>query len=166
MKVKDYIIDRINDLVSAFPCFKVSYQIDNYSNSNYIKVIPKEDFESNLEYQKFETELIIDFIEKYPFDEIVFVTDDSLIDIEEPIYEIEGSLFSQNNLDWNSDFWSNEIELDFNLTLSKSVKEIVGNYNSLSDVLKSFNNKVCIKPITEESSIMEQTSEYSYALAA
>ncbi|WP_333696548.1 hypothetical protein [Flavobacterium sp.] len=166
MKVKDYIIEKINDLVSVFPSLKVSYQIDNYSNSNYIKVIPKKDFESNLEYQKFETELIIEFIEKYPFDEIVFVTDDCLIDIDKPIYEIEGSLFIQNYLEWNSDLWSNEIELDFNLTLTKSVEEIVGNYNSLSDILKSFNNKVCIKPITEESSILEQINEYSYALAA
>ncbi len=166
MKVKDYIISRINDLVSTFPFFKVSYQIDDYSNSNYIKVTPREYFDNNLEYQKFETELIIDFIDKYPLDEIVFITDDSLIDINNSIYEIEGELFSQNNLAWNTDFWTNNIELEYNLTLNKSKNKFVGNYNSLSEVLNSFSNKVCIKPIAEEPSILSQTAESSYALAA
>ncbi|MDD3723156.1 MAG: hypothetical protein PHW92_11865 [Lutibacter sp.] len=166
MIIKDYIIGKINDLVTAFPFLKVSYQIDSYSNSNYLKVIPKDYFDSNLEYQKYETELIIDFITKYPFDEIVFISDDSLIEVTEPIYEIEGKSFNKNDLFWNTESWSNNYELDFNLTLNKSIVEIAENYNSLSDVLKSFNNKVSIKPIPVKSSVVEQANDYLYALAA
>lgn len=165
MNIKDYIIEKINDLVVIFPFLKVSYQIDNYSKSNYIKVLPKESFNNDEDYQKHETNLIIDFITNYPEEEIVFVSEDCLIEVTEPIYETEGKSFNQNTFTINSDIWSNNFDIDFKLTLNSSVNDTVENYNSLTDIVKSFDSKA-IKEISEQPTIIEQEEGYSFAFAA
>ncbi len=91
MKVKDYIINQVNELSICFPTIKVSYYIDEFSNSNYIKILPSNEYDTNENYQKFETDFIINFIDKFPYEEIVFISENSLINLSEPLYEIEGS---------------------------------------------------------------------------
>ncbi len=167
MKVKDYIIEKLNELVTLFPLIKVSYQIDDCANSNYIKVEPKEEFNINPDYRKFETNFIIEFISQFPYDEVVFVSDDSLIEVQNPVYEVEGKLFGQNTLIWNSKIWENSFEFDFNLTLNKTViEEVMKNYNSLPDILESINEECSIQPISEEPVVIKQAGESQYALAA
>lgn len=166
MKMKDYIIDKINELSSYYPTTKVGYYVDEFSNSNYIKVLPSDEFDNNKDYQKFEANFIIDFIDKFPYEEIVFISEKSLIDLSEPLYEIEGELYSKNEVFWNTDVWSNDFEIDFNLTLHKSVNEIVGNYNSLSDILDYVNKENSINPIHMKAIEVKQAEGNSYALAA
>ena len=167
MKVKDYIIEKLNELVTLFPLIKVSYQIDDCSNSNYIKVVPKEEFDYNPDYQKFETNFIIEFINQFPYDEVVFVSDGSLIEIQNPVYEVEGRLFGQNTLIWNSIIWENSFELDFSLTLNKTIiEEVMSNYNSLEDVLESINEECSVQPIPDIPVEIKQSGKSQYALAA
>ncbi|MBE7661511.1 hypothetical protein [Tenacibaculum finnmarkense] len=165
MDIKKHIIKKINDLVIAFPFMKVSYEVDSYSSSNYIKVLPSDSFYNDKGYQKFETELIMEFIGKFPNDEVVFVSDNCLIDVVNPIYEIEGELYKRNNFSFNTKTWSNNIELDFNLTLNNSVSEITGSYNSLNDTISQLNNN-SIREIKEKPIIIKQEEESFFALAA
>lgn len=124
MKTKDHIIKKLNELVRLFPSIKVSYEIDENSNSHYVKVLPLKEFDTNDEYHKFETNFILSFIEQFPYEEIVFVSENSLIEVLNPIFEIEGNLFRKNILAWNDDIWSNNLKTDSNLTFNKSLEEI------------------------------------------
>lgn len=166
MKTKEFLINKLDELTLSFPSLKVSYFIDDFSNSNYIKILPPVEFSENLLYKKHEINIIIDFISKYPYEEIVFVSEDHLLELSNLAYEKEGELFGKNETIYNTKIWVNDFILDFNLSLNKSPFEIVNNYNSLNDILKSLNNEGFISPIKNEPVIVEQAGEISYALAA
>ena len=85
MKMKDYIISEVNKTITCFPKTKVSYYVDEFSNSNYIKVLPSGEYKKNEDYIRFETNVIIDFIHKFPYEEIVFISEDSFRGIKTSI---------------------------------------------------------------------------------
>ncbi|MBD0403201.1 hypothetical protein [Flammeovirga sp. EKP202] len=165
MEAKEYIEKKISNLVTNFPQLKVSYEIDSYSSSNYIKVLPGKSFYNDKDYQKFETEFIMEFIERYPNEEIVFVSDNCLIDVSNPIYLVEGDFYEQKSFAFSTNIWSDNIELDFNLTLKKSMNEIFENYNSLNNIANQLNSST-IQGIEERPVIINQEEESYFAFAA
>lgn len=90
MSIKEYIIQKLEELVFCFPNMKFKYIQDSYTKSHIIEVFPAEEYETNDEYSNFEADIIFDFITKYPEDEIIFVKEDSIFDFNRPIYEISG----------------------------------------------------------------------------
>lgn len=166
MKTKEFLISKLDELTLSFPSLKVSYFIDDFSNSNYIKILPSVEFSENLTYKKHEINIILDFINKYPYEEIVFVSENHLLELSNLVYEKEGELFKKNETIYNTKTWENDLVLDFNLSLNKSSFEIINNFNSLNDILKSLNNEGFINPIKNEPVIVDQVGEISFALAA
>jgi len=167
MKIKEYIIKKLNELIENFPFLKASYFVDDFSKSNYIKILPLNEFEGNKEYKEFEIKMIIDFINQYPYDEIVFVSEKNILELSNLVYEIEGKLFTDKHT-YNTDIWKNNFNFDFDLSFNKSVIDIINNYHSLKEVIEKFNEEIFINPIIVEpvEIIEEEAGEISYALAA
>jgi hypothetical protein len=97
MKSTNYIKNQLNRLIEEFPQLKISYEFDEIDNSHIIEVLPSKEYNENIHYSKSETEIIIDFISKYPYEEIVFITENSLIKISKPFYEIIGYYYDNSN---------------------------------------------------------------------
>ena len=99
MSSKQYIIKKIDEIVSGFKNVQVFYQYDNDESTHYIKIIPAGIYNSDKEYIDYENKFILDFISKFPNEEIVFLTENDIIDIEpEKIIYHKTGIHYKNNL--------------------------------------------------------------------
>lgn len=90
MKSVEYIKRKIDELVARFTNIRCRYEHDAFSNTHLIEVLPGSVYKSDLDYAQVETLVIDEFIEKFPNESICFITDDSLVSIQNPIYERKG----------------------------------------------------------------------------
>jgi hypothetical protein len=93
MVAKDFIIESIDTLVEAFPGISVKYEDNEPSRTHFIEVLPNQIYLSNLEYQKFEENIVFEFIKKFPDQNICFISDDALVGINSVDYEVKGFLY-------------------------------------------------------------------------
>jgi len=147
MNARDFIENKLQHLIESFPQMKVSYEFDNLSNSHFIEVLPSSEFRENPKYSEYETNLIIDFISKFPNDDIVFVTKNDLIEIENPSFVKKGNLFDKKP----SNIWSNNSILNFNLKLNKFLENYISSIDLTNDGFVSFSSdSIDVNPIKEE----------------
>lgn len=166
MKAGDFIKDKLENLIYNFPQMKVSYAFDDLSNSHFIEVLPSKEFKRNVEYSKYETKLILEFITKYPNEDIVFVTENDLIEVTNPSFVKKGVLYDNETLSWNYNIWSNNLLSSFSLRLKK-VPESNINYIDLTKAnFDSFNSDVVIISPIKEEPIDVTVNNYKFALVA
>ncbi len=92
MKSQEFVINKINHLIDLFPEIQLQYVYDTFETSHFIEVLPKETYDSTERYGKEELKITQEFIEKYPYELITFVTQGDLITIDRPIYSRKGFL--------------------------------------------------------------------------
>lgn len=94
MNARDYIIGKLESFVSIFLSSKVRYEYDERSRSHMIEVLPVEIYQKNEDYIKWESKTFDEFIDKYPSENICFISDDSFVKIDSPIFEKEGLYYT------------------------------------------------------------------------
>ena len=87
MKSKEFIVEKLKELVSIFPDLKVRYEFDSNTLTHKIEINPLELFESNDDYLNAEMNLENDFEDTFPNENIIFISNDSLTQIHNPEYE-------------------------------------------------------------------------------
>jgi hypothetical protein len=90
MMSKEFIICAINKLVDKYTGIKCIYEKDDFSKSHYIEIIPKEYSLKDDNFVDDEMEIIIKFIAQFPYETLVFITEDDLYSITKPEYETIG----------------------------------------------------------------------------
>lgn len=93
MKAADFVKSKIDSLVSTIPFIKCSYEFDQDAIVHLIKVEPLNVYKSNEKYLELESEIIFDFIEQYPYENICFVSNSSLVSVNNPSYVKCGNSF-------------------------------------------------------------------------
>lgn len=97
---KTFIISQLAKVVEDISELKILYKFDVYSREHLIKVLPSYEYRSNSNYHKFEEELLFEFIEKFPFDNLVFLTEGDWIDINHHDLEFVGSHYFNKSIIW------------------------------------------------------------------
>ena len=166
MKAYDYIKNKLENLIDIFPQMKVSYEFEKLSNSHFIEILPSKEFRENLKYSKYETNLIMDFITMYPNEDIVFVTENDLIEVNNPSYIKKGVLYDKDTLFWNSNIWSNNSISNFSLKSKKFPKSIINSIDLANIGFGSFNSDVIIVSPIKEEPIDITVNDDEFALAA
>ena len=93
MNVKSYIKQKICELVLRFPIIKIAYQHNEMSDTHILEIKPIEVFDCNETYQEFETNITIEFDEKFFPASILFVSEDSLNRVTHPEFEAVGLMY-------------------------------------------------------------------------
>ncbi len=93
MNASDFIKKRLQALIEKFPQLKVIYGYDSWADAHYIKVLPPSEFNENEAYAEYEMDFILDFVEQFPYEEIVFFTEGDLIEIKKPLSEKAGERY-------------------------------------------------------------------------
>jgi hypothetical protein len=93
MTATDFIINRINELIKVFPNVRVRYENHQLSNTHFVEVVPNEVYRLNEEFQLWEETVVFQFIEKFPDQNLCFITDDAIVGIETVNYEAKGDLY-------------------------------------------------------------------------
>lgn len=81
MKPSEFINKKIEYLKFKFKDIEIKYQYKITTNTHIIKILPLSLYENNIEYIMEEEDIENEFTELYPFEELLFISDDSLIQI-------------------------------------------------------------------------------------
>lgn len=93
MTEKDFVIALINELVTLFPKTRVRYENHVLSNTHFVEVVPNEVYRLNDDYLKWEENIVFQFINNYPTQNICFLSDDAIVGVENVEYIATGKLF-------------------------------------------------------------------------
>lgn len=102
----EHIISKLQEMVKKIPSIKVLYKYDSESNDHLIEVLPKSEYLSNVEIEEVESQIVLDFIEKFPYESIIFLTDQDGISMENHNDVFVGSEFEET-------FTNNDIIINF-----------------------------------------------------
>ncbi len=94
MNTKEFIYNRLDKLSKVFPEVQFSYEHRALPNTHVIEVLPLAFFENNAAYLDAEFLLESEFHQLFPEEEILFVSEESLIQVEEPECVFGFHLFS------------------------------------------------------------------------
>jgi hypothetical protein len=98
MNSVNYVTTLLHNIIQQFPTTKISYEYDSWDDDHYIKVEPQSVYAS-IQFSKYETKIIYDFIESYPSESICFITENSLVDLDgiNKIKVVSGKLYKSTN---------------------------------------------------------------------
>ncbi len=94
MTAKSFIVKRLKQLSDRFGKERFAYGYRSVSNTHVIEVLPLCFFQNNKEYLDEEYLLETAFKKKFPEEEILFVSSDSLIQLDCPEQTFGSLLFS------------------------------------------------------------------------
>ncbi len=95
-----FILESIDKLIDAFPNIKCLYEthtsleIDD-DVTHMIQILPREFYDNGGALMTKKDEIRKQMTEKFPNEDIVFITDNSLVKMLNPIYEKQGSLYKE-----------------------------------------------------------------------
>lgn len=87
MTSTDFIIKKLKEIHNLFKSSNIRYEFDSFCKTHLIEITPLEFYNSE-NYINAELEFEDLFALKFPSEEIVFISDDSLNKINDPIFEI------------------------------------------------------------------------------
>lgn len=99
MKSVDFLINSLETLHIKFSSCSIRYEFNTNTNIHLVEVTPIE-FYNDLEYMNEELEIEDSFASLFPNEEIVFISEDSLNKISNPIFE----LFSEKEGQFSAEF--------------------------------------------------------------
>jgi len=82
MTAKNFILNRLEELSERFPEVRFTYEFRSGSNTHVIEVLPLGFFQENDQYLESEYLFEKEFEEAFPNEEILFISSDSLVQIE------------------------------------------------------------------------------------
>ncbi len=161
----EYIKNKIDILVEKYKHIRCRYEFDEFSQSHYIEVMPREYCQLDDFFLKDEMEIVVNFITQFPYESLVFITEGDLYIIEKPLYTKVGK-----------DFGKQIIEFSFNELLDSNFKYYQSMADTDNDNLEyTFNNlfdgvsfKIKLEEVSQSSNEkpLFEAGEYNYAMAA
>lgn len=160
MKSIEYVKTIINNLVEVFPSIKCSYEVDKFDNSHTIEILPSIFFDRDNDFKKAESNIYEDFFRLYPYEVLYFITNTSVLPIQNPIYVKKGVEYasiskittSNTNEAFNISSEKLNIYSDYNLKINSfDVRENIFQNNNIN-ILQNYSP--------------ELAGEGNYALAA
>jgi hypothetical protein len=98
MNAIDFLIKTIDSIVKKYPHIKCRYEVDEFSKSHFIEILPKKFHELDGSFLNEELEIIHNFINRFPYETLTFTTDGGLYTIEKPYYIATGESFKKQGL--------------------------------------------------------------------
>jgi len=95
MSAFEFIKTELIDFIQKFQQTRVKVEHDKDLNSYYLEVIPNEIYHFNDSYISWEKYFLNKFIAEFPDENLFFITDDSVITLENVCFELIGSDFNQ-----------------------------------------------------------------------
>lgn len=77
MTSKKFILTKLNEILKEFPFLSFKYECNDFSDSHFIQILPLEEFNTNGNYKQREIEISLEFIENYPFENLIFISEGS-----------------------------------------------------------------------------------------
>lgn len=93
----NFINTRLAQLVSKFPFIRARYKNDQVYDAHLVEITPSFIYNIDKDFKQEEERTIFDFIEKFPFENIVFLAEDDEYKIQSFDSQYLGNQYSQNS---------------------------------------------------------------------
>jgi hypothetical protein len=135
MKSIEFVKSELSAFIHQFPKTRVRLEIDNDSNSHYVEIMPNEVYNLDSNYIAWESEVFDNFIEKFPDENIYFISDDALVGLDRIDFELIGVAY-KSILTINSNFIQH-IHQTINVISKNNISEALGfsTYNHNSETI-------------------------------
>lgn len=119
MTPTEFIIENLKNISSLFPEMSFKYGINPSTGTHIIQVSPLETYTSNEAYLKAEDAFERSFENNFKGDDILFVSTDSILDVEKTDFEIIGTKVA-NTMDdsWLESFFDTNTNEDIDPTIN------------------------------------------------
>ena len=87
-EVSSFIIDNLKKIHALLKSVSLKYEYDKYSMMHIVEVMPLETYEKKESYINQEIDLTNQLADKYPTEEILFVSEDSLTKVNVPSFTL------------------------------------------------------------------------------
>lgn len=94
MTATRYIIEELEWLIGKFPHVRVRYEYDRIAEVHFVEVIPNNVYHLDDRYIAWEDRITDIFIDRFPTQNICFISDDSFVSIRNAEYIGEGLTFA------------------------------------------------------------------------
>lgn len=170
----EYIKSELKDFINGFPKTRVRYEIDINSNTHSIEVVPNEIYHLDKDYINWENLFFDKFINKFPDQNICFISDDAIVGLDKVDFEISGkeylSIIPNNVTDSDLQLKPNSINSSSNaisingLSFNSGVSKIPENL--LSTIQNNKNNSTSINLEQSFFNVNSNNILPNYSLAA
>ena len=82
MKARDFVEKKLRNLIEKFPNISIRYEHCKATDSHLIEILPLHFFNNNEQYMREEWDIEDEFENMYPLEDIVFISEKSLIEIK------------------------------------------------------------------------------------
>jgi hypothetical protein len=151
----------LENMVSLFPFLKVKYEFEPIGLCHYVQVLPSTSYHNNQEYIRFEMSLEDNFGSFYKDEDVCFLTEGSLYEITNPIYEKQGLFYGESEIVLLPVIFNG---YNFNFPTKLGFMENGSNFYNFSS--SKFTNVSCLKPLNEGEPLEDNYSEGYYTQAA
>ncbi len=97
MKAIEFIKKELHNIHNLLPFVKMKYEYDTISLTHIVEVTPLSVYKDDKRYEDLELKLMDAFIDHYPDEDILFVSEESLIRVENPIFELNSLKVSMDS---------------------------------------------------------------------
>ena len=104
MKSKEFIVAKLNELYSKFNNIKIRYEYRANTYSHLVEIIPLSFFEASEEYMTIEATIEDEFESIFPSENIVFISEGSLSEINNPEFTLGYEVIKFDNEALSIDF--------------------------------------------------------------
>ena len=104
MSSKDYIISELEKFVKNFQQTRARYEISNDQVTHIVEIVPNEVYHTDDSYLEWEDIFFKNFISRFPYENICFITDDSSLTIVNPVFATEGLSYAPISTHKESEF--------------------------------------------------------------
>ena len=84
MTAENFIKEKLKKLIEKFPDISIRYEKNKNTGSHLIEILPLHFFNSNVDYMKEEWDIGEEFENNYPEEDILFISEESLVEIKKP----------------------------------------------------------------------------------
>lgn len=96
MNPKDFIKARLNELRNIFPELSFKYKFNPNTSTHIIDVRPLDCYKENPDYIKYEADFGFEFDNRFYPETVLFVSEDSLTQINNPEFVFNANQFSED----------------------------------------------------------------------
>ena len=94
MDAKGFLYNELNAFIERFLKMRVRYEYDQNALVHVVEMLPHDMYHSDNGYILWENDLFNRFVDQFPIENICFISDDSLVGIENPEFVLEGAEYS------------------------------------------------------------------------
>ena len=135
----EFVKNKLNTLLEYNPQIRCVYEYNEFELTHYVIIYPKEFYDINNFLFTGEETILDEFISLYPYEGLVFLTDEDEIELSNPIFDKKGYLFDLYILSLQYNFADLEIFNEFVPELDENFLEITYNFNQsvISNLLEN-----------------------------